>query len=452
MKIIVNGCGKIGVTILENLVTEGHDVVAIDNNPEVLENVTNIYDVMGVCGNGTDSDVLYEAGANNADLVVSVTSSDELNMLACFLAKKMGTQHTIARIRNPEYNDKSLNFMRSQLDISLTINPELMAAHALFNILKLPSVANIETFSTRNFEMVEMKLKPDSVLDGVKISDLRSKYKSKFLICAVQRGEEAYIPDGNFVLKSGDKIGITATPSEVIKFMRELGNQQSRAKKIMILGGGKTSYYLAKKLTGMGNTVTIIEKDSSICEALSDVLPKVTIVNADGSEQETLIEEGLLSVDAFVSLTGMDELNILIASYASSKNVPKVISKINRTALISLAEHWGLDTFISPRKIVSDVLVQYARALENSQGSSVETLYKLMDDKVELLEFTVKEGLNFLNVPFKDLKIKKNILIAGIIRDRKSIIPSGADMLIANDKVVVLAANQRINNLSDILG
>ncbi len=452
MNIIVNGCGKIGKTIVASLVAEGHDVVAIDNNPNVLAEITNIYDVMGVCGNGTDSDILSEAGAENAHLIVSVTGSDELNMLTCFLAKKMGTEHTIARIRNPEYNDKSLGFMRSQLDISLTINPELMAAHALFNILKLPSAANIETFSTRNFEMVELKLKPDSVLDGVKISDLRSKYKAKFLICAVQRGEEAYIPDGNFVLKSGDKIGVTSTPAEIIKFMRELGNQQSRAKKIMILGGGKTSYYLAKKLAGIGNTVTIIEKNSSVCESLCDALPKATIVNADGSEQESLIEEGLLSVDAFVSLTGMDELNILIASYAASKNVPKVISKINRTALIPLAEHWGLDTFISPQKIVSDVLVQYARALENSQGSSVETLYKLMDDKVELLEFTVKEGLDFLNIPFKDLKLKKNILIAGIIRDRKSIIPSGADMLLANDKVVVLAANQRINNLSDIVG
>lgn len=452
MNIIVNGCGKVGKTIVASLVLEGHNVVVIDNNPDVLTQITNIYDVMGVCGNGTDCDILAEAGAHNAQLIVSVTGSDELNMLTCFLAKRMGTQHTIARIRNPEYNDKSLGFMRNQLDISLTINPELMAAHALFNILKLPSAANIETFSARNFEMVEFRIKPDSALDGMKISDLRSKYKAKFLICAIQRGEEAYIPDGDFVLKSGDRIGVTSAPGEIFKFMRELGNQHSRARKIMILGGGRTSYYLAKKLAGIGNTVTIIEINKATCESLSDALPKATIVNADGSQQEVLLEEGLLSVDAFVSLTGMDELNILIASYAASKNVPKVISKINRAALIPLAEHWGLDTFISPRKIVSDVLVQYARALENSQGSSVETLYKLMDDKVELLEFTVKDGLDFLNIPFKDLKIKKNVLIAGIIRDRKSIIPSGADMLIPNDKVVVLAANQRINNLSDIIG
>lgn len=451
MNIIVNGCGKIGVTILSSLVAEGHDVVAIDNDPMVLAEVTNIYDVMGVCGNGTDSDVLKEAGVSNTELVVSVTGSDELNMLTCFLAKRMGAENTIARIRNPEYNDKSLSFMREQLDISLTINPELMAARELFNILKLPSAAKIETFSVRNFEMVEIKLKADSALEGVKISDLRGKYKAKYLICAVQRGEDAYIPDGNFSLKSGDKIGICATPSEILRLMREMGIQQNPARKIMILGGGKTAYYLAKKLLSVGNTVTIIEKDRAVCDKLCEILPKAVIVNGDGTNQETLLEEGLGTIDAFVSLTGMDEQNILIASYAQSQNVPKVIAKINRTALMPLAEHWGLDTWISPKKIISDVLVKYARALQNSQGSSVETLYKLMDDKVEALEFSVKDGLDFLHVPFKDLNLKHNILIAGIIRDRKTIIPSGEDMLLADDKVIVLAANQRINNLSDII-
>lgn len=451
MKIIVNGCGKIGKTILASFVAEGHDVVAIDNNPDVINEITNIYDVIGVCGNGTDSDILDEAGVSKAELIVSVTGSDELNMLTCFLAKRMGTIYTIARIRNPEYNNKSLEFMRQQLDISFTINPELMAAHELFNILKFPSAAKIETFSVRNFEMVEHKLKPNSKLDGVKISELRSAYKAKVLISAVQRGEEVYIPDGNFVLKSGDKIGITATPAEIIKLMREIGANNAPARKIMILGGGKTAYYLAKKLSNIGNTVTIIEKDKNVCEKLCEALPKVTIINADGSEQEVLAEEGIGTVDAFVSLTGMDEQNILVSAFADSKGVPKVITKVNRNALLPLAEHWGLDTLISPKRIVCDVLVKYARALENSQGSSVETLYKLMDDKVEALEFTVKEGLDFLEIPFKDLNLKPNILIAGIIRDRKSIIPSGDDMLMLKDKVIVLAANQRINNLSDIV-
>ncbi len=450
MKIIINGCGKIGRTVLKSLANEGHDIVAIDTNPEVITELTNIYDVMGVCGNGTDSDVLQEAGVANAQLVASFTNSDELNMLTCFLAKKLGASHTIARIRNPEYNDASLAFMKQQLEISFAVNPELMAAREIFNILQLPSAVNVETFSVRNFEMIELKLKADSALDNLKISDLRSKHKAKYLICAVQRGENAYIPDGNFVLKSGDKIGVCATPAEILKFMKEMGVQQNPAKKIMILGGGSTAYYLAKQLSNLNNSITIIEKNQEICHKLCEAFPKAVVVNGDGTNQEVLIEEGVGVIDALVSITGMDEQNILMSAYAQNKGVPKVITKINRGVLVPMADNWGLDTIITPKKIVSDVLLKYARALENSQGSSVETLYRLMDNKVEALEFVVKDGLDFLGVSFKDLNLKPNILIAGIIRDRRTIIPSGDDMLLAGDKVVVLAANQRINNLSDI--
>ncbi len=451
MNIIVNGCGKIGTSILASLVAEGHDVIAIDNNPHVIAEISNIYDVMCVCGNGTDCDVLSEAGVSNADLVVSVTGSDELNMLSCYLSKKMGAQNTIARIRNPEYNDKSLSFMREQLDISFTLNPELLTSRELFNLLKLPSAAKVETFSTRKFEIVEIKLKPDSALDGLKIMDLRNKFKANFLISAVGRGEEAYIPDGNFVLKSGDRICISATTIEIIRLMKEMGTQQKSAKKIMILGGGKLAFYLAKKLSEGNNTVTIIEKDPFVCERICELLPKVTVVNADGTDQEVLLEEGLLSVDAFVSLTGMDEQNILMSAYAQTKGVPKVITKINREALMPLAENWGLDTIISPKMAVSNILVQYARALENSQGSSVETLYKLMDEKVEVSEFIVKDDLDIIEIPFKDLSLKPNTLVAGIIRNRKTIIPTGEDMFLPQDRVIIIAANQRINKLSDIV-
>lgn len=451
MDIIVIGCGKIGSTILAKLVEEGHNVVAVDNDPEVIAEITNLYDVMGACGNGADCEILEEAGVNKAELVIAATGLDEFNMLSCFLAKKMGARYTIARIRNPEYNDRSLGFMRQQLGLSMAINPELSAAHELYNILKLPSAAKIETFSGRNFEMIEMRLKADSALDGLSIADMRSKYKARFLICAVQRGEEAYIPDGSFVLKSGDKIGLTAAPAEITKFLKEIGVQQKQARNIMILGGGKIAYYLTKKLCAAGVSVTIIERDRKVCEQLCESLPKAVIIHGDGAQQELLLEEGLLSVDAFVALTGMDEQNILISSYAQSQNVPKVIAKINRDELIPLAEHWGLDCLISPKKHISDILVQYARALENSAGSSMETLYKLMDDKVEALEFKVKEDFPMLQVPFKDLKTKLNILIAGIIRDRRSIIPAGEDMLEAGDRVIVLAANQRINTLLDIL-
>ena len=451
MKIVINGCGKIGKTILASLVAEGHDVVAIDNNRSVVSNITDIYDVIGVCGNGADNDVLSQAEINNAELFVSVTGSDELNMLSCFMAKRMGAKHTIARIRNPEYNDDGLAFMRKQLDISLIINPELMAAYELYNILKLPSAAKVERFSARNFEMIELKLKSDSVLDDVKVSDLRSKFKSEFLVCAVQRGEDAYIPDGNFIIKSGDKIAVTAKPAQIIKLLKEMGIQQNPAKKIMILGAGRTAYYLAKRLSQINNSVTVIEKEKSICEEFCEALPNVLVVNGDGSDREILNEEGIQNMDAFVSLTGMDEQNILISSYAASQSVPKVIAKINREELVPLAENLGLDTFISPKKLISDVLVKYARALENSQDNSMETLYKVMDDKVEVLEFLVKENRDFTGVTFKELKLKPNILIAGIIRDKKTIIPSGEDMMKQGDKVIVLAANQRINDLSDIV-
>ena len=451
MNIIVIGCGKIGETLLASLVSEGHDVIALDNNPNVISQITNFYDVMGVCGNGTDCEVLEEANVSGADLVIAATNSDEFNMLSCFLAKRMGAKNTIARIRNPEYNDKSLGFMKQQLDLSMAINPELLAARELYSILKLPSAAKIETFSVRNFEMVELKLKNESVLDGERICDLRNKFKAKFLICAVQRGDEAYIPDGNFVLKSGDKIELTAERSEISKLLKEMGILQKQARNIMILGGSRTAYYLAKMLTLAGNKVTLIERDREICNELCEVLPKANIINGDGAQSEILIEEGLKNIDAFVALTGLDEENILISSFAMSKNVPKVIAKVNRDELIPLAEHWGLDCFISPKKLIANVLVKYARALENSVGSSVETLYKLMDDKVEVLEFRVKPDFPELDIPFKDLKTKQNTLIAGIIRERKTIIPTGDDVLKAGDKVVVIAANQRINKLSDIL-
>lgn len=451
MKIIVNGCGKIGSTILASLVAEGHDVVALDRDPAVITEMTNIYDVVGVCGNGADCETLEDAGISDAELFIAATGSDELNMLSCFLAGRMGAGSTIARIRNPEYNDESLGFMKRELGLSMAINPELLAAKELFDILNMPSVAKIETFSGRSFEMVELKLKEDSVLDGMKLVDLREKYKTKVLICIVQRGEEIYIPGGNFVLQSGDKIGLTASPAEIHKFLRQIGLLQKKAKSVMIMGGSKTAYYLAKMLES-GGTVKIIEKNPEVAEELTESLPDCSIILGDGAQQELLLEEGIRSVDAFVTLTGMDEQNILISIYAMSQNVPKVIAKINRNELSSMAEKLGLDCIVSPRKIIADVLVQYARALENSRGTSVETLYKLMDGRVEALEFHVRQDVPELTgIPLRSLQRKPDILIAGIIRGRRTIVPGGDDCILPGDRVVVLAANQRLSDLADIV-
>lgn len=451
MNIVIVGCGKIGTTILASLVAEGHDVIAIDSNPKVINEITNIYDAIGVCGNGNDCETLSEAGIDKAELFVAVTGSDEMNMLSCFLAKRMGAKHTISRIRNPEYNDQSLGFIKSQLGLSMSINPDLLAAHELFNMLKLPSAVKIETFSRRNFEMVELKLKPDSQLDGISLSELRRKYNVKLLVCVIQRGNEVYIPDGSFVLKSGDKIGITAAPAEIMRFLKMLGTMQKQARNVMILGGSRTAYYLAKMLIASGNSVKIVEMDHKRCSELSEALPNAVIIHGDGAQQELLREEGLRSMDAFVALTGMDEENILLSFYAASQNVPKVISKVNRDEFSYIADKIGLDSIVSPKKIISDILVRYARALHNSLGSNVETLYQLMDGKAEALEFNITPDCTLVNIPLKNMRIMQNILIAGIIRGRKIIIPAGDDIILPEDKVVVIAAGRKLNNIEDII-
>lgn len=449
MKITVVGCGKIGCTVINALLSEGHEIVAIDNDPDVISDITNIYDVMTVCGSGTDSDVLLEAG--NANLLIAVTGSDEFNMLTCFIAKRLGIKHTIARIRKPEYNDKSLSFLKKELGLSMAINPERLVSREMFNILKLPSAIKVEEFSRGNFEMVELILKENSPLDGVSLIDLKKKHPDNFLVCAVQRGDKLYIPDGNFVLKSGDKIGITSSSVEIQRLLRKLGILQKQARDVMILGATRTSYYLSKLLLAAGNSVKIIDADRERCKEFSDSLPGAVIINGDPASQELLLEEGIGNVDAVVALTGMDEENILLSYFAAMQNVPKVIAKVNRNEFLPTAERLGIDSVASQIRTVGDVTVRYARALENSMGSKVETLYKLMNGNAEALEFAVNGESKIIKIPFKELPTKSNILIAGIIRGRKTIIPSGDDMIMPGDRVVVISGGGRLNDLSDIV-
>ena len=406
---------------------------------------------MGVCGNGADCETLSEAGVSDTELFVSVTDSDETNMLACFLAKKMGASYTIARIRNPEYNDKSLGFMRQQLGIDMSINPELMAAREIYRLLKLPSAAKVETFSGRNFEMVELKLKDDSCLDGLSLIEMRKKFQVNVLVCLVQRGEEVIIPDGNFVLKSNDRIGITAKPAEIMKFFKMLGIMQKQAKSVMILGASKTSYYLAKMLLSAGSNVKIIELDEKKCTLFSEELEGAVMIHGDGAQQELLLEEGITVTDAFVSLTGMDEENILISYYASTHNVPKIVTKVNRKEFVIIAQKLGAESIVSPRNITADILVRYARGLQNTIGSKIETLYQLMDSKAELLEFIVQPDCKLIGIPFKTLSTKKGVLIAGIIRNRKAIIPSGDDCLQDGDKAIIISSIKGMNDITDIV-
>lgn len=451
MKIIIAGCGKIGSAVLANLAAEGHDVVAVDKDNAVITELTNVYDVMGVCGNAVDCDTLIEAGASDCGLFVAMTESDELNMLSCFLAKKMGAVNTIARIRNPEYNDSSLGFLRQHLELSMAINPELGAAREIFNILKFPSAIKIETFSRRNLELIEFRLGDESALCGKSIIEIRKKYDAQFLICCVQRGEDVYIPNGFFTLQAGDKIGLSASQSEMQKLMKMLNALKKSAKDIIILGGSKTAFYLAKMFEDVGSRVKIIEQDEVRCSELTAVLPSTTIIRGNGTEHELLMEEGLANCDAFVSLTGFDEENILLSIFASMQNVPKTVVKINRDELAVMAKKMGLESIVSPKEITSNILVQYARALENSSGSAVETLYKLFDGKAEALEFKVAAESRLTGVPLKDIRLKPNILIGGIMRGRRTIIPSGSDIIMPGDRVIVLSSNNRLNDILDIL-
>ena len=451
MNIVIAGCGKIGRTVIASLTAEGHSVTAIDTNPKALEAVTDNYDVMTVCGNAADSDTLDEASIEKVDLFIALSGSDEINMLSCFIAKRMGASYTVARIRNPEYNDQSLGLLRVHLDLAGAVNPDYLAARELYNTLKLPSAARVETFSRRNLEMIELRLKPESVLAGIRLIDMRKKYPGQYLVGVVQREDNVYIPDGNFVLSPGDRIGITASPNELLKLLKSLGTTQKQAKSVMIVGAGRTCFYLAKMLLAGGSSVTIIEKDLKRCNEMSEALRGAFVINGDGANQDLLLEAGIENMDAFLSLTGIDEENILLSYYAATRTVPKVIPKVNRDEFVSIAEKMGLDTVITPRKIASNVLVGFARALKNSMGSKIETLYKLMDGKAEALEFDAQDDPSYARIPLKDIKLRPNTLVAGIIRGRKTIIPMGNDTILPGDKVVILTAGKRMNDLADIV-
>ena len=451
MRIILVGCGKIGVALLSALVSEGHDVVVMDNRQPVLDELTNQYDVMCVNGNGSDCDTLLEAGVDRTDLFIAVTGSDELNMLMCFLAKRLGAAHTIARIRNPQYSDKSQSFLRQQLDLSMTINPELLTAQELHHILKLPAASKVETFSRRNFEMVELRLKEDAPLVGVPLMHLRDRFKAKFLICVVQRGNEVIIPRGDFVLQGGDRIGLTADRSELFKLLKATGLAKKQSRNVMLMGGSRIAFYLAKLLLASGSGVALIDSDRAMCHKFSDQLPGIVTYCGDGTQQELLQEAGVKNMDAFVTLTGMDEENILVAYYARTQQVGQVIAKVNRDEMAMMAEQMGLESVILPKTVVVNVVLRYARALESSMGSSIENLYQLMDGGAEALEFIVQGEAAYTGIPLKDLRLKKNILIAGILRDRKAIIPSGGDVILPGDRVVVIAGHHRLNALSEIM-
>lgn len=450
MKIIIIGDGKVGHTLMKELSQEGHDIVIVDNNIEVVEKSLNTYDIMAIKGNGASYHVLKQAEADEADMLIAATSSDEINMLSCLVAKKLGTKRTVARVRNPEYSEQ-LFIMRGELGLNMSINPEYTAAKEISRVLRFPSAQKIETFSRGRVELIQMSVEKGSSLDGQPLLTIGSAFKSKILICAIERSDKIIIPSGNVTLQAGDEIYLTASNEQITMFVKNAGLMKEKIKTVMITGGGRITYYLSKMLENVGIEVKVIEEDYDRAKYLSEELPESMIIHGDGTNHELLLEEGIADVDSFVSLTGNDEENIIVSIFALKYNMKKVITKVNNLSLTHLLNENLLDTVVSPRYLTASQIIQYVRALQNSMGSNVQTLHRIINDQVETLEFTVKVKHDFLGIKLKDLKLKDKLLISCIVRDNKTIIPAGNDTIELNDSVIVVTTIPYLRDLKDIV-
>jgi trk system potassium uptake protein TrkA len=450
MRIVIVGDGKVGRTLAEHLSKENHNIVIIDQNSRVVEESINSLDIMGVTGNGASYEVQKEAGVDKSDLLIAVTSSDEINILCCLVAKKLGARATIARVRNPDYS-RQLSFLRDELGLSLVINPELAAANEISRILRFPSALKVDTFSRGRSEIVELKVTNNNRLADTALNEIEKKYRLGILVCAVQRGKDVHIPKGDFILRVGDRIYITGDLAAISSFVKTFDMVKEKVRSVMIIGGGKITYYLSKMLEQTGMRVKIIEKDENRCLELSESLRNTLVINGDGTDQELLGEEGMEETDALVALTGIDEENIIIAMYANTKNVGKVIAKVNRTNYMGLLGSVGVESIISPKDITANYIIRFVRAMENSAGSNVTTLHRIVEDKAEALEFQVRKNSGCIGRKLRDLNLKPNLLIACIIHDNKVIIPHGDDVINEGDSVIVVTTNRFLGDLDDIL-
>lgn len=449
MKIVIIGAGKVGATLVEQLAREGHEITAVDYDPDALE-VIDTLDVMTVEGNGLTKETLLEAGVNTADLAIAVMSTDEQNLLACLMAKKLGVGNTIARVRNPEYMT-GVRMVQDDLGLSMSLNPELASASEIARILRVPSAIKIDTFSKGRVELHKIRLDADSPLDGMSLIEL-GKMHMGVLVCVVERGDsEVYIPSGTFTLKAGDRISVVAKPKNAARFFHKIGIQMDPVKRVMIIGGGRISYYLAKQMLDFGAAVKIIEANAEVCESLAERLPDATIIHGDGTNEKLLAEEGIAKMDAFASLTGIDEENILMSLYARSVSKAKIVTKINRTTFSQVIKSMDLGSVFHPRYIAADHIVRYVRAMANSLGSNVETLYKIVGNKAEALEFRATEKSAVCGKPLMDLPTIPNLLIGAINRSGKIITPGGRDTIEPGDTVVVVTGVTGLNDLDDIL-
>lgn len=451
LSIIIVGCGKVGHTLTEQLIREGHDITIVDTNERVIRDTTEVFDVMGIRGNGASLSVLEEAGIKDADLIIAVTGSDELNLLCCTIAKKAGSGlAAIARVRNPDYS-KELPYLRQQLGLSMIINPELEAAREIARLLSRPQALTISAFAKGHAELVRFKIPMGNVLCGRSIMQLDSMLQFGYLICAVEREGTVTIPGGSFVLHEGDDITIIASSRDVHLFFESIGMRGHTVHSCMIIGGGKSSYYLARQLLDQKMEVKIIESSRERCDELSTLLPEALVICGDGGDEELLKEEGIESAEAFVPLTGLDEENILLTLYA--KRIPglKTITKINRITFNDVIDGLELGSVIYPKYITSEAIIAYVRARQNSIGSNVETLYHMFDNRVEAIEFHIEKDAPVVGVPLMNLRKKDNLLIACINRGGNIIFPRGQDAIMPGDTVIIVTTHTGFGDISDIL-
>ena len=451
MRIIVIGDGKVGRTIVEHICKEGHEVTIIDKDSETVDEIVNQYDVLGICGNGASYDVLKEAGADKADLVVATTTNDETNILSCLISEKIGAKASVARVRSYEYNNQ-LKIIKNDLGIDLPINPEKETANEIVKILNFPEALRVDSFAKGQVDLVELFIPKNNPLVGESLLSIYQKYQIKVLVCAVERDNDVFIPTGSFVINAKDKIYVTANSKATLrKFIDKVSLVEKRLKNVLIVGGSKISAYLAKELEKGKFNVKIIELEKDRCLELSELLPSANIIHGDGTDQDLLIEEGIENMDAVVALTGKDEENIVLSMYANQINIKKIITKVNKTSLVGLMKNISLASVISPKEVTASKILSYIRAINNTRGSNVNTLYKLVNNKVEAIEFKAKENNKLVNIPLKDLKLKQNILIAAIIHENQVIIPSGNDVISLADNVIVVTTNQFLKDLNEIL-
>ena len=440
MNIIIAGCGKVGRALAEQLSREKHDITVIDRKPEAIQQITNIADVRGVVGNGASFEIQMDAGIDTADLMIAVTDADEVNLLCCLIAKKAGGCQTIARVRNPVYHHE-IHHIKDDLGLSMVINPEWAAAMEMARLLRFPSAIDIDTFANGRIELLRFQLEEQNPLCNNKIKDLHMLSRCEVLICIVERGNEVLIPSGEVELKAGDMISVVASPVNASRFFKTIGIETNQVKNTMIIGGGKISFYLAKRLLEMGIQVKIIEKDRDACERLCEILPKAMIINGDGTDRELLAEEGLAKAEGFAALTNLDEENVMLALYAKSMSKAKKITKVNRNTFDTIIGSLNIGSLIYPKHITSETILQYVRAMQNSIGSNVETLYRLVDGNAEALEFVIKGKSEVTDIPLQELQLKPHILVCAINRKGKIIIPKGQDCIQEGDSVVIITTD-----------